>query len=227
MFTTLIRPAPNRYKLFLSLFVCLLSCFITWYGQLATNSTVSWALMTHSAAHLLTGVVFVFAALSPEFNETVSKSPPLRNTAPLLLAIAGSATFVKVMSDVYSTVLIRDNIHDVANEFALTWTSFALITCLLLEKKFLPELHELEHSFSDSTENGRLNCNNVTCVSHASYDLEIKFDLVESFAGLVVAGALWMSIFSPVTVFWLDTSLAFFISVSMIVRACILMKWSK
>jgi hypothetical protein len=183
--------------------------------------------MTHSAAHLLTGVVFVFAALSPEFNETVSKSPPLRNTAPLLLAIAGSATFVKVMSDVYSTVLIRDNIHDVANEFALTWTSFALITCLLLEKKFLPELHELEHSFSDSTENGRLNCNNVTCVSHASYDLEIKFDLVESFAGLVVAGALWMSIFSPVTVFWLDTSLAFFISVSMIVRACILMKWSK
>jgi hypothetical protein len=183
--------------------------------------------MAHSFAHLLTAVIFVFAALSTDFNKTLSKNQVLRNTAPLLLAIAGLASFIKVINDVYSTVLIRDNIHDVANEFTLSWTTFALITCLLLEKKFLPELHELEHSFSDSKENGRLNCNNVTCVSHASYDLEIKFDLVESFGGLVVAGALWVGIFSQLTVFWLDSSLAFFISVSMVVRACILMKWSK
>lgn len=227
MFTSLIRPTPSRPKLFLSLFVCLLSCTITWYAQSASSSTVSWALMTHSVAHLLTGMVAVFAITSTDFRTFLSKNQVLRNTAPLLLALAGVATFLKVTNDVYSTVLVQDNIHEVSNEFALTWTSFALISCLLLEKKFFPELHEIEHELSSTSNNGKLNCYDVTCTSHASYILEIKFDLVESFAGLIVAGALWLSVFSSLQVFWIDSFIAFLISVSMAVRASMMMRWGK
>ncbi len=217
MFRSLI-PVP-KHKLIFSVLLCFISCLITWYGQAASHSNVTWTLMAHSVAHLLTAIIVTATVSSKEFKQLLENTPLMTNLAPGLLFFAGFASFINVY-DSFEVAFIHGVTVPIRGEGVLTWVSLCLSGLLLLEKHFLPELHELSHNHV--VMRGRYQ--DIICKNHASYDLEIKFDLAESLLGLLVAYMLWLNTFQVKTILLVDCILALCISFSMITRASLMMR---